>query len=252
MEWYKDILINKNSDGPENIIYENHIYFRYMDRIYIPKEPGELNKNEVSWLSETRLKLADEIIDYDYSISVIDRLYELTKVKKNGSLIDFGCGGGMFLQYLKSKDNCNAPKQVLGLDISEYAIEQARNYYFLNGNNANISNLTFISDVFDSTGKINADDCSFDGAISSFVMHFKLYDHQMEELFRVLKPGANFCYNDYVYNKYPAHSKKVKLVLNRIGFEINHQSEAFKTSGGKNLKNHLIVTATKPIRFIPA
>ena len=248
MEWYKDILINENSVGPENIIYDNRMYYRYMDRIYIPKQPCELNSREVSWLSETRLKLADDIIDYDYSISVIHRLYELAALKDKSSIIDFGCGGGMFLQYINNNNNKSNPSRVLGLDISEYAIEQAKNYYYLNSSNTKISNLDFQSEIFNDTGVINSEDCSYDGAISSFVMHFKIYEFQMKELFRVLKPGARFCYNDYVYNKYPGHSKKVKLVLSEIGFEIEQHSETFKTSIDNHLKNHSIVVATKPVQ----
>lgn len=247
MEWYKDILINRDNFGPDTLIYGARIYYRYMDKVYIPKQPSELNSLEVAWLSEVRLKLADEIIDYDYSMDVVSEIYNLSKIPNSGTIIDFGCGGGMFLQYIKNRQPKACPSKILGLDISQYALDQAKNYFVTNNNNSTLTNINFEGNLFNEAGIISADDASFDGAISSFVMHFKIYESQMKEIYRVLKPGAKFCYNDYIYNKYAGHAKKVKSVLEDIGFVTESFTKTFKSNIDKNLKNHLIVIAKKPL-----
>ncbi|MCE9781221.1 class I SAM-dependent methyltransferase [Shewanella algae] len=242
MELYKDILINKDSSGPECIIFNGNLYHRYMDRIYLPKLPSELNKKEVAWLSEARLKLAEDIIDYDYSFDVIGKLYSYLQIKSDQSLLDFGCGGGMFLKFLRTRSPSIWPRFVYGLDISEYALDQAKSYYLSNSFNSPLLNL----DVFNDESVIDAEDAFFDGAISSFVMHFNIYESQVGELFRVLKPGAIFCYNDYVYHKYPGHSKRIRNMLREAGFSISTETAGFRSRDTNKLKNNLIVIATKP------
>ncbi|HHB1565860.1 TPA: hypothetical protein ACN99F_003276, partial [Vibrio metschnikovii] len=82
--------------------------------------------------------------------------------------------------------------------------------------------------------------------ISSFVMHFPIYDNQLEELFRVLKPNGCFVYNDYIYHKSAAHYKDIIKKLNNIGFIVDEETVSFTQPDTKTLKNHRIVRARKP------
>ena len=86
---------------------------------------------------------------------------------------------------------------------------------------------------------------SIDAILSSFVMHFTIYDNQLEELYRVLRNGGSFIYNDYVYNKYPFHTKKIINKLKDIGFNVYEETIDFQHPDTKDLKLHRIIKATK-------
>ncbi|MCZ8487764.1 hypothetical protein O9992_09605 [Vibrio lentus] len=53
----------------EELIVDQKIYYRYMDKIYIPETPANLSKEDVSALSEIRIKLNGDVIDYSYTKS---------------------------------------------------------------------------------------------------------------------------------------------------------------------------------------
>ncbi|MEI4983265.1 class I SAM-dependent methyltransferase [Aeromonas caviae] len=239
------LLVLNNENGPETLLYNGRPYYRYMDRLYIPKEPSELDPSEVSQLSELRLKFAGEIIDYDYSLEVIKRLYNLASPKKNGSLIDFGCGGGIIIDCIKTGMLSPIPRSIIGLDISDFAVSYTKKQFLNNHLHPLIMPIfEFDSRVFKEFDKINVDSNSIDTIISSFVMHFKVYEGQMNELYRVLKPGRKFVYNDYIYSKYMGHTKKTLALLKLIGFEVETHVESFIHNG--LIKHQLFVSATKP------
>ena len=239
---YKGLLVT-NNPGPEVLTYEGKAYYRYMDRFYTPQVPASLKKEEVKALSEIRLKLADEIIDTDYSLMVIDRLYSIIEESsKGGCIVDFGCGGG-FLNELfnNNRNNISSPGKIIGLDISDFAIKIAHKKY-----HSSMKNIKFSAYIFDEETTLDLESNSIDSIISSFVMHFNIYDHQISELFRILKPGGCFVYNDYVFNKYKGHFKKTASSLKKHGFIINDHNESFIHPHTSDIKNHRFVTAYKP------
>ncbi|TOG59962.1 hypothetical protein CGI97_12525, partial [Vibrio parahaemolyticus] len=99
--------------------------------------------------------------------------------------------------------------------------------------------------LFGKDDSIDKDDNSIDAIISSFVMHFNVSSFQIQELYRVLKKGKKFVYNDYVYHKYPGHSKKIIKLLVNSGFTVEKEVVDFKIHSESLIKKHLIVTATK-------
>ncbi|UPR28188.1 methyltransferase domain-containing protein (plasmid) [Vibrio cyclitrophicus] len=231
MELFNNLIYVKNSLD-DTIIYNERQYYRYMDKIYIPSPPSELNINDVSSLSEIRIRLNGDVIDYDYTESVIELIINNSDIKEDDYVIDFGCGGGTSFNVF-SKLNIKLGK-LIGLDISEFAVLTAEKVY--SSDNASAS-------VFGDEAVIDAGDNSVDAVISSFVMHFNIYESQLKELYRVLKVGGKFVYNDYVYHKYLGHSKRVIRMLEEQGFIVEQEVVEFRAEGV--IKKHLIVTAMK-------
>ncbi len=233
MELFNNLIYVTNSLD-DTIIYNDHQYYRYMDKIYIPSPPSELNINDVSSLSEIRIRLNGDVIDYNYTESVIELIINESDIKKGDYVIDFGCGGGTSFNVFK-KLNIKLGK-LIGLDISEFAVLTAEKVY-------SASDISTSSSIFGNEGTIDECDNSVDAIISSFVMHFNIYENQIEELYRVLKPGGRFIYNDYVYHKYSGHSKKVMRMLESQGFTVEQKVVEFRAEGA--IKKHLIVRAIK-------
>ncbi|EMI5491493.1 class I SAM-dependent methyltransferase [Providencia stuartii] len=235
MEIFNNLLYVKNPLG-DIIMYNDKPYYRYMDKIYIPNPPSELNDIDVSSLSEIRIKLNGDVIDYDYTKSIIKYLIVKSDIKDFDSIIDFGCGGGISADVIKSMDI--KLSSITGLDLCPLAIKTAINNY---REKLLIGEASF----FGNNSKINKDDESIDAIISSFVMHFNIYDSQINELYRVLKKEGKIVYNDYVYYKYPGHSKKIIKKLELAGFSVTKYVEEFKIPSENLIKKHLIVTAIK-------
>jgi len=236
---YKGLLFIPEG-GPENFLYEGINYYRYMDKLYIPKSPSELSIEEVSTLSEMRLKLGDEVIDLRYSLEVVENLFLKLMLKPNSKIIDFGCGGGMLCNYLKESKSINLINEILGLDISRFAVKE----FMKNHNDLEVN--TIRSMYFDDRVKLDCPDNYFDGILSSFVMHFSIFENQVIEMFRILKPNGKFVYNDYVYNKYIGHTKKIIALLKKTGFEVEEYVESFKHFETKDIKYHKVIIAIKP------
>lgn len=239
MDIYKGLLFIPEG-GPEKFFYEGINYYRYMDKLYIPKSPSELSIEDVSTLSEMRLKLGSEIIDLRYSLEVVENLFSHLMLEPNSKIIDFGCGGGMLCSYLKESNSINLISEILGLDISRFAVKE----FMKNHNDLEIDTIRAM--YFDNHVKLDYPDNYFDGILSSFVMHFSVFENQVIEMFRVLKPNGRFVYNDYVYNKYKGHTKKIITLLKKTGFEVEEFVESFKHPETKDIKNHKVIIAIKP------
>lgn len=235
MKLFHNLIYVKNPLA-DIITYNDRKYYRYMDKIYIPSPPSELNDNDVSSLSEIRIKLNGDVIDYDYTESVIAFLIKKAKININDRIIDFGCGSGISADVFS---NINIiPQLIIGLDLCPYAVWTSRNNY----SHKEINNNVYL---FRNNDKIPENDNSIDAIISSFVMHFNIYKSQIDELYRVLKKGAVFIYNDYVYHKYNGHSKKIIKSLEAAGFSVETEIVEFKIKRNNIIKKHLIVTAKK-------
>lgn len=239
MDIFDGLLFCQNG-GEETIEYEGRTYYRYMDKLYIPTPPSLLNKSYVAALSEMRLKLGNEVIDLNYSIDVVELLYNELKPEPGDKLIDFGCGGGMLTSFLKERLNQNLPSQILGLDISKFALNE------FSKNSLSLKCIEHNAIYFDENSNLEYTDNYFDGAISSFAMHFPIFEHQLGEIYRVLKPSSKFVYNDYVYSKYKGHTKNVVKNLEKVGFEVHFKTQAVKHSTTKDIKHHMFITAIKP------
>lgn len=238
MDIYKSLRVSKEP-GPD-VIYDNgDKFYRYMDRLYVPKPPAQLSKEEVSALSEIRIQLSSEIIDREYSLQVIKFLYDQFDIAPNG-LIDFGCGGGLVADIF-SEYNISPPETMLGLDLSESVLKYALKSYLQHACEGMESRV----EHFDGAQMISAENEAYDAIIASFVMHFEIYPGQIEELYRVLKRGGLFVYNDYIFNRNPSHTKKVIDKLCMAGFSVRQEKKEFKHPEDGDIRRHLIVIAKK-------
>ncbi|EFB73700.1 methyltransferase domain protein [Providencia rustigianii DSM 4541] len=226
-----------------------------MDNLYIPNVPSDLSLEDVISLSEIRIKLGKEIINYTYTKNTIKVLLNHINTINKFRLLDFGCGNGILSEVIKEDSLFNI-SELIGVDACEYATMQALNTYEINLNNdlnlgisASIfgnKRINISTSLFDNTRKLNLDDNYIDGIVSSFVMHFRVYDNQFLELFRVLKKGGVFVYNDYIYDKYPSHAKKTIRKLQDIGFTLlKEETEFFLEPKSNTLKPQRIIIFTK-------
>lgn len=238
MDIYNGILVVNGAGGP-TFEHEGKTYYRYMDRIYIPKPPAELNKYDVSTLSEVRIKLGAELIDHLYSLTVVDQLYRMMSLPLKSRVLDFGCGDGMFCSFIKENKIEPAFDVIVGADISSFAIKA------FNSNHEGISGCKISGVLFDDERSLDFPDAYFDGIISSFVMHFHIYENQFSDLYRVLKPGGSFVYNDYIFHKYKGHSQRVMQSLRDVGFTVKESKSSFKHPQTGEIKTHLMVAALK-------
>ncbi|HCG5126503.1 TPA: class I SAM-dependent methyltransferase [Vibrio parahaemolyticus] len=245
MEIYKNLIYVQTPEGSqyplsEELTVDKKTYYRYMDKIYIPELPAKLSKEDVSALSEIRIKLNGEVIDYSYTKELISTLIGKIGHNSTENIIDFGCGGGILAEVLIEGEYLSRVKNVIGLDISSFAVKSASRKYEL------LENVSHEAFLFDGTDDLKIENNSIDAIISSFVMHFPIYDNQLEELFRVLKPNGSFVYNDYIYHKSKAHYKDIINRLTKIGFVVDEETVSFTQPDTKTLKNHRIVRAQKP------
>lgn len=237
MDIYNNLLYVKNS-GEDTITYNDKPYFRYMDKLYIPNHPSELSKYDVQSLSEIRIKMSEEIIDYSYTKELIKCLIDRVPIEFRSNMIDFGCGGGILAEVIQS-EKISGIETLLGLDISGFAVKVAHKEY------QKIPSIKTSSLIFDETSTLDYEDNFFGSIISSFVMQFPIYDSQLKELYRVLKNGGVFVYNDYIYHRYPGHTKKIIRKLLEVGFEISEETVSFRHPDTNDFKNHKIVIAKK-------
>ena len=244
MDIYKNLLYVENP-GEEKFIYNDKTYYRYMDKIYIPNQPSELSIEDVTSLSEIRIKRNGDVIDYSYTKELITYLLKYVPFENRNVIIDFGCGGGILSEVLLEEPILfSTVNNIIGLDVCEFAINVSIKQYKKN------NSVTYSAFLFDGKEPLELSSDSVGAVISSFVMHFHIYDNQLEELYRVLIPGGRFVYNDYIYSKYPSHTKKIISRLINIGFEVHEHSKGFVHPETGDIKMHKIVSAMKPIKSI--
>jgi ubiquinone/menaquinone biosynthesis C-methylase UbiE len=228
MEKYKNLILLKEKNE-KKIINNKKTYYRYMDNIYIPDKPLNLNFEDVIALSEIRLK-NQSLINYSYTEEVLNFL--ISKLKNKNRIIDFGCGGGVISNLIEEKKDI---QEILGLDGSDFAVSST--------NNKLKNNKKVTANIFKENDKINKEDCYFDGIVSNFVMHFNIYENQLLELHRVLKKNGLFVFNDYIYEENEKHSLEMEKRLKKLGFELEILIVGFNFEN--KIKNHKIVIAKK-------
>lgn len=209
-------------------------YHRYMDNIYIPEESYNLSISDVIELSEFRSMYSSQLVDYDYTESIIEYLIKQVSKANQSKMIDFGCGFGILYNVLSEKKN--NVKEITCLDCSKYSLKIAENNFKM----LKTVKSRFYS--FSEKDKINLPDNSVGSIISSFVMHFKIYENQIKELSRVLKVGGQFVYNDYKNKNNPIETLEKIKILEKNGFEIEKKDVYFSQ---EKEKHHKIIIATK-------
>lgn len=237
MNMYNNLVLVINP-GDYKFIYNGKVYYRYMDQIYIPAPPCKLLKEDVISLSEIRMQLNHSVINYEYTKLLINELIKCIPPENMSKMIDFGCGGGILSDVILDF-NINTINEVIGLDMCSMAVNKSPLAYEKN----NLVN--YQSYLFNDCTNLNIGSETIDSVISSFVMHFTIYENQLVEIYRVLKSGGYFVYNDYIYQKYPDHTKKIIQSIEKIGFSIEEKIISLIEPKSNSLKKHKIVIARK-------
>lgn len=232
------VIYTTNSSN-KVIQFNDRTYYRYMDRFYTCSQPSEMEREEVALLSTLRIQKDDAVIDYQYTKSIIKHLLSFSSEREEPlDIVDFGCGNGILSSVLK-ENNTNV-SSILGLDLSKDATMLAEQVYRNNLPNSSISTKQFYkNDILTERGE------SKDVILSSFVMHFPVFESQIKELYRVLKPSGVFVYNDYIYNRQPAHYLKVLNILKRVGFICEESTFSLTSSYSNKVGYHKVIKCSK-------
>lgn len=230
---YKNLWYSKEV-GKKKIRIETKVFYRYMDKIYIPNKVESLSKEDTKSLSEIRVILDQDVIDYKYSRKVTE--YLLHKIPKNSrkNLADFGCGGGFLLNCIPDYYGI---EKYIGLDFADETLEITREKFnYENGFEKKF--YTFSKDDL-----IPVECESISAVISCFVMHFEIYEEQIKEIYRVLSKNGVFVYNDYNHNKNKIRTSHIINLLIKNGFKVKEEIKIFKQDGID--KSHKIIEARK-------
>lgn len=241
-QYGKIFLLAGASSGPEIIEHNGLHLVRYMDRIYLPDRPSHLDTETLEDVSELRLMLGPELIDSRYTQQVLSSLYRRAIGSKEGSrLLDFGCGDGNIAALVLTLPRSKRPREIVGVDISERAVRLAQEKFA----SADLGTAVHVH----SLEAMPLEEEYFDAAVANFVMHFPISPQQSVDIFRLLKPGAKFIYNDYQYFKDPGHSNFTIGLLRKAGFVVKSHYERFWRSSSHEIRNikQKVVECSKPI-----
>lgn len=202
-----DFLVDVHFDsarrGPKIVQVDGQAYFRFMDYIYLPKQPDELSPEQVVALCDLRMELFEKIVDKALNRRVVycmvggvQRILG-PRFNKQLRVLDFGCGTDFSSSLVKERWNAC---EIVGVDISRNALNCARE----NGLSCQAIDLGEPFPFHDGT---------FDTVIAVFVMHFKTSLEGLPEIHRVLKTEGLFTFN--LYNKEP---NGLSQSLTSVGF----------------------------------
>lgn len=147
------------------LIYQNpRPTIEEMDQHYPPEyEPYNSNGNSISWLQQKAV---------DYGLE--KRAHTVTAFKHCGVLLDIGCASGVFLNHIQHKPGW----ETRGVEVSEYAAQQARQIYGLDVLTGTLEQANFPDNTFD--------------AVTMWDVLEHLHDPSatFQEIRRILKPGG--------------------------------------------------------------
>jgi ubiquinone/menaquinone biosynthesis C-methylase UbiE len=219
-------LLSGERAGPEKLEHEGRTLVRYMDRVYLPDNPSRLDRRAVEELSELRLILGPELIDSRYTQQVLARIYRRATGGRGGlRVIDFGCGDGNIAALLLTLPKEKRPSEVVGVDLSRFAADLARERLG--------STKMGTAIAIGSAEGMQIEDSYFDGGLASFVLHFPVHPNQVRDIFRVLKPGAKFVYNNYLHDRDQGYEMQVVEMFRKVGFSIRRYTEKFYRIAGQ-------------------
>lgn len=202
LDRYGDFLVSKGALDkitlPYYLRYEGEEYYRYMNALYAPSLPENLNSDQVVKLCELRNMYSgltiDESFNRSLAKSVCDYISDHFNPSSEFSILDFGCGDGLSLQLMQDE---GLKGDFVGCDLSRNSVETAtkrgfKAFHFVSG------------DKWDLHGK------RFDCATAFFVMHFDIPIADIRELRKHVKHGAPFIFNIYNGTVHTVEDKLVK------------------------------------------
>jgi SAM-dependent methyltransferase len=178
-----NLLVNEERPGPRTIERNGRTWYRFMDYLYVPTPPAEMEPELVKEVCELRLLERNRVLDQRLHDTVQSAMIDL--IRDSGiapnRILDFGTGSGEAIEVLRA-----FTPSVLGCDMSAKTLATAQrpNTVVV----APEGSLPFITGAFDLVHAL-------------FVMHFKVPTSMVRELRRCLALGgflvAN-CYGDGV------------------------------------------------------
>lgn len=161
-----NVLVNDGDPGPRTIEHSGRTWYRFMDYLYVPTPPAEMEPDLIQEVCELRLRERDRVLDQAMHEAVQGAMLDL--VRDLGILpdriLDFGTGSGESVEILEAL----APR-VLGCDMSARTLIASQR-----------SNTVAVTPK----GPLPFADGAFDLVHALFVMHFKIPVTMLRDLRR--------------------------------------------------------------------
>jgi ubiquinone/menaquinone biosynthesis C-methylase UbiE len=170
-----------------------------MDFIYLPDEPEFLSETQVFSLNKLRDKFYDKLDSIKTNLKVKEFLSSIINDLEVGIIVEYGCGYRTIKEYLSSRI------KYTGIDIDPSVISR--------NNQKNIP-CVWINDK-----ALNLESNSVDLVVSIFVFHFRITEHQILEVKRILTNDGIILANVYRLSdqsRYKLRDKFEKLNLKVI------------------------------------
>jgi SAM-dependent methyltransferase len=174
-----NLLVNHDHRGPRTIERDGRTWYRFMDYLYVPTPPAEMEPDLVREVCELRLRERNRVLDQRLHDTVQTAIVDL--VSDAGvtpdRILDFGTGSGEAIEVLKA-----FTPRVLGCDMSAKVLlaSQKPNTIAV----APEGPLPFATGAFDLVHAL-------------FVMHFKVPQPMIRELHRCTTPSGALVANCY-------------------------------------------------------
>lgn len=201
--------------GAPTLNIQGKEYSRIMDFFYIDVPADELDFDQVSMLCKARIK---EPRCFEGANKKVKSLFNsFLKAHRSKNILEVGAGTNPILTQEETKEHSIT---YMTSDADNY---QGISFYF--DANTNLPN------------KI------FDVVIALFVLHFKFYQHQIDEIYKHMKIDGIFLAN--VYNREDDSRNELKSDFEKAGFNVQliKDPESY-------CKNHYYLMATKGIGII--
>lgn len=177
-----NVLVNDatGSIGPRTVEIDGRIWYRFMDYLYVPALPAQMEPGLVREVCEVRYRHRNWVIDWTLHSTVQAAMIEL--VRDVGltpeHVLDFGTGSGVSAETLRAV----LATRVLGCDMSWQTLAAA-----------GIPNTVAVAP----DGPLPFASRAFDVVHCLFVMHFKVPDRMLQELRRCTAEHGYLAANCY-------------------------------------------------------
>lgn len=201
-----EIYLSKRKVNDKAITISNKTYYRFMDKLYIPRPVYKLSSSYVKELNNIREKYITTIIDKNYNKNIIYNIIKYLEINNitDVRILDFGCGNG-YPGYLIKKEISKS--KLFGFDIRKPLRRKYLNYY---------DNI----EIKDINASLPYPNNFFDVITSFFVFHFFIPDTQLNELKRVIKQDGILYFNLINSSDFNIINK-----IEKLGFKLLEKKE---------------------------
>jgi len=184
-------------EAPKEIKIDGHKYLRFCDFIYIPASTEKLSKEQIISTNALRKNYFEKHPEFKKNLKVHELFYSLISELKVKNILEFGSGYNPSLFDFQGE-----------IQYSDFDPEVVNH----------LSRFGLKSHVFSTDNTLNIENEEIDLVISIFVLHFKISDLQMSELFRILAKDGVFLFN--LYSRSKNSRLELKQKLEKVGFYV--------------------------------